>query len=57
MDKKDLRVPAVRGKKIDTTTASAKPAVGKLLIASREMALVEDRRDVSVSKLWVWNPG
>lgn len=53
LDKGDVRVPAVKGTKIATTTASVKLAVGKLLTASTKMALVENRRDVSVRKIWI----
>lgn len=34
-------------------TANAKAAVKKLLTASTKVVLVENRQDVSVSKIWI----
>lgn len=50
-DDKNVRIPAVKGRKITITTASAKPVVGKLLTASTKVVLIEDGRDVNVRKI------
>lgn len=57
LDKEGVKVPAVRDRKIATITASAKPAVEKLLTVSIKVALVEDGQDVSMKKIWIYNPG
>lgn len=50
-ENENVRVPLIRGRKIATITANAKPAVRKLLTMSIKMVLVEDRQDMSVSKI------
>lgn len=53
LDKGEVRVPVVKDKKIATKTASAKPAVGKLLAASIKVVLVENGQDMSMKKIWI----
>lgn len=53
LNKRDVRVLVVKGRKIGRTIASAKPKVRKLLKASTKMVLVEDRQDVSVRMIWI----
>ncbi len=50
-DDKDVRVSAVRGRKITTTIASAIPAGGKLLTVSTKVILPEGVQDVRVKKI------
>ncbi len=52
-DDKDIKVSAVRGRKITTTTASARPAGGKLLMASSKITLLEGEQDVRMKKIWI----
>ncbi len=52
-DDKDVRVSAVRGRKITTTTASAIPTSGKLSTASFKVTLPEGGQDVRVKKVWI----
>ena len=53
LNKKDVRVLTVRGRKITITTASAKSAMGKLLMASIKMTLIEDQQNMSMKKIWI----
>lgn len=50
-DDEDVKVLVIRGRKIAIITASTKPAVEKLLMASIKVTLREDERDVSMSKI------
>ncbi len=50
-DNKDVRVSAVKGRKITTTTTNAIPAGGKLLTVSSKMTLPESGQDVKVKKV------
>ncbi len=50
-DDEDVRLLAVRGRKITITTASAIPASGKLSIASTKVTLPEGMQDVRVKKV------
>ncbi len=52
-DNKDVRVSAVRGRKITTTTASAIPTGRKLSTASSKVTLAESGQDVRVKKVWI----
>ncbi len=52
-DNKDVRVSAVRGRKITTTTTSAIPAGGKLSIASIKVTLPKVVQNVRVKKVWI----
>ena len=53
-DDEDVRVSAVRGRKITTTTASTIPAGGRLSTASTKMTLpVSGGQDVRVKKVWI----
>lgn len=48
---KNVNVPAIRGKKIVITIASAKRVVEKLLTVLTKVDLVEDKQDMSVIKI------
>ena len=50
-DKKDIRVSAVKGKKITTIIANIIPAGGKLLMASTKMTLLEAGQDMNMKKI------
>ncbi len=50
-DDKDVRVSAVRGRKITTTTASVILAYGKLSTASFKVILPKSGQDVRVKKV------
>ncbi len=52
-DDEEVRVPALKGRKVAMTTAGAKPEGGKLLTASTRVALGKDGQDVSVRKVWI----
>ncbi len=52
-DNEDVRVSAVRGRKITITTASVIPVGRKLSTASLKMTLPESGQDVSVKKVWI----
>lgn len=52
LDKEDIRVLVIRGREIDITTASTKPANEKLLMLSTKVVLVENEQNVSMSKIW-----
>lgn len=55
-DDEDVRISAVKDRKIATIIANTKCAVEKLLMAPIKIALMEDRQDVSVKKIWIENP-
>ena len=48
---KNVRVLAIRGKKITTTTTSAIFVGGKLLTASIKVTLLENKQDVRLKKI------
>ena len=50
---KDIRVSAVRGRKITITTISVILASRKLSITSIKMTLPEGMQDVRVKKVWI----
>ena len=54
-DNKDVKVSAVKGRKITTTIASAISAGGKLSMASTKVILLENVQDVRVKKVWIEN--
>ena len=52
-DNKDIKVSAIKGKKITTTTASAIFAGGKLLTISIKVTLPGGGQDVRVKIVWI----
>lgn len=48
---KDVKVLMVKGRKIATTIASAKPVVKNLLTTLTKVALIEDSQDINVRKI------
>lgn len=52
LDKEDVRVLVIRGREIDITTTSTKPTNEKLLMLSTKVVLVENKQNISMSKIW-----
>lgn len=52
-DNKDVRISAIKSRKIFTTTASAILVGKKRSIALIKVILVEDWQDVRVKKIWI----
>lgn len=48
---KDIRIPVITGEKVVGTTLGVKLAIGKLLMVSTKVVLMENRRDVSIRKV------
>lgn len=51
--KKEVKVLAVKIRKVVISTISAKLAEMKLLTALTKIVLIRDERDVSVRKVWI----
>ena len=52
-DNEDVKVSAVRGRKIIITIVSVIPAARKLSTTSTKETLLEGRQDVKVKKIWI----
>ncbi len=52
-DNKDVKISAIRGRKIITITTSVIPASGKLLTISTKVTWPEDEQDMRVKKVWI----
>lgn len=48
---KNVEILTVEGKKVAITTLGVKSAIGKLLMTSTKVVLVENGRDVTIKKL------
>lgn len=51
LNKENVKIPAIRNKKIVTIIINTKLVIEKLLTVSRKVVLVEDGQDVSVKKI------
>lgn len=51
----DIRILAVRNKKVAITILAKKLIIEKLLIVSTKMVLIKNKQDISIRKIWIQN--